>query len=113
VTARRLDGGAATDGMRVEWLRQLSSEAVRRWREPIDFLFIDGDHAYEAVRRDWEDWTPFVAPHGYVALHDAQPSEWTDHDSGPVRFVRELGDAPAGFRRVDGIDSTVIYQRAQ
>lgn len=36
----------------------------------IDFLFIDGDHTYAGVRRDFELYTPFVAPGGLVALHD-------------------------------------------
>jgi glycosyltransferase involved in cell wall biosynthesis/predicted O-methyltransferase YrrM len=115
VTARRLVAKAATNGLRVEWLRQFSSDAVRDWSKPIDFLFIDGDHAYEAVRGDWEQWTPHVAPNGFVALHDAQlmpGGGWTEPDSGPVRLVAELGDAPAGFKRVDAVDSTVIYQRS-
>ena len=36
----------------------------------IDFLFIDGDHTYEGVRRDYELYSPFVARGGLVALHD-------------------------------------------
>ncbi|MDA0163864.1 glycosyltransferase [Solirubrobacter ginsenosidimutans] len=113
VTARRLVGKASRKGVTVHWLRQLSTEAVRGWRAPIDFLFIDGDHAYDAVKRDWEEWTPFVAPDGHVVLHDALFMEhgWTDEDSGPVRLVRELGDTPPGFTRVNGADSTVVYRR--
>jgi predicted O-methyltransferase YrrM len=38
--------------------------------EPADFLYIDGDHSYEGVRRDFEDYAPFVRPGGLVALHD-------------------------------------------
>ena len=113
MTAHRLLDKATADGKTVKWLRQLSSDAVRGWHEPIDFLFIDGDHAYDTVKRDWEEWTPFVRSNGYVALHDAlvKPNGWTDDDSGPVRFVRELGDAPPGFRLVDSADSTVVYQK--
>jgi len=39
---------------------------------PIDFLFIDGDHRYEGVKRDWESWEPLVRPGGLVAFHDIQ-----------------------------------------
>jgi len=97
----------------VEWLREPSSDARRNWRRPIDFLFIDGDHRYEAVKRDWEEWTPFLRPAGFVVLHDAlvMANGWTDEQSGPLRLVRELGDSPPGYERVDSADSTVVYHR--
>jgi predicted O-methyltransferase YrrM len=37
---------------------------------PIDFLFIDGDHSYEGVKRDFELYHPLVSPSGLIALHD-------------------------------------------
>ncbi len=36
----------------------------------IDFLFIDGDHSFLGVAEDYWTYTPLVAPHGLVALHD-------------------------------------------
>ena len=36
----------------------------------IDFLFIDGAHTYEGVKRDWEMYSPLVRPGGLVAFHD-------------------------------------------
>ncbi|MBI4601304.1 MAG: class I SAM-dependent methyltransferase [Planctomycetes bacterium] len=36
----------------------------------LDFLFVDGDHHYEAVRRDWEIYGPRVRPGGVVVFHD-------------------------------------------
>lgn len=38
--------------------------------EPLDFLFIDGDHTYEGVRQDWETYSPLVRPGGLIAFHD-------------------------------------------
>lgn len=37
---------------------------------PVDFLFIDGDHTYEGVRRDWEMYSQLVRPGGAIAFHD-------------------------------------------
>lgn len=37
---------------------------------PIDLLFIDADHTYEGVKRDWEMYSPLVRPGGIVAFHD-------------------------------------------
>jgi len=36
----------------------------------IDFLFIDGDHTYAGVRRDFEIWSELLTPGGHVAFHD-------------------------------------------
>lgn len=38
-----------------------------------DLLFIDGDHSYAGVRRDYELWRDLVRPGGYVVLHDIVP----------------------------------------
>jgi predicted O-methyltransferase YrrM len=37
---------------------------------PYDFLFIDGDHTYESVRSDWENYGHLA---GVVAFHDILP----------------------------------------
>jgi len=36
----------------------------------VDVLFIDGDHSYGGVRRDYELWSPLVRPGGIIAFHD-------------------------------------------
>lgn len=36
----------------------------------IDFLFIDGDHSYYGVKRDFEMYGPLVKKGGIVAFHD-------------------------------------------
>lgn len=38
--------------------------------EPVDMLFIDGDHSYEGVKADYELYSPLVRPGGIVAFHD-------------------------------------------
>jgi cephalosporin hydroxylase len=38
--------------------------------EKVDFLFIDGDHAYEGVKRDFEMYSPLVSKGGIIAFHD-------------------------------------------
>jgi predicted O-methyltransferase YrrM len=39
----------------------------------IDFLFIDGDHSYEGVRRDFDLYAPLVGRGGIIAFHDIAP----------------------------------------
>jgi len=56
---------------------------------PVDFLFLDGDHRYESVRRDFELYEPLVRPGGIIALHDI--SSKTTHDTeGTAAFWAEL-----------------------
>ena len=38
--------------------------------EPIDMLFIDGDHEYHPFMADLVRWAPKVARGGYMLLHD-------------------------------------------
>ena len=64
---------------------------------PLDVLLIDGDHAYESVKRDFELYAPLVRPGGLVILHDIVEDhgqrfgETTHADTGGVpRFWREV-----------------------
>ena len=110
VTARRLVESVPRG--RVVWLRQLSSEAVVGWRAPIDFLLIDGDHSYEATRRDFEDWSPHVTAEGAIAFHDAlTAAPWMDDSFGSARFVAELRAAQGPWRLVDSADSLAVFRR--
>ncbi len=43
------------------------------WTTPLAMLFIDGGHGSEPAHRDYEMWTPHVAPGGTLAIHDVFP----------------------------------------
>lgn len=45
----------------------------------IDFLFIDGDHTYNGVKRDFEMYSPLVKKGGIIGFHDIVPN-LTDHE---------------------------------
>ena len=51
---------------------RLCVERALRGR-PLDLLFIDGDHSYEGVRRDYLLYSPLVREGGLVAFHDITP----------------------------------------
>jgi hypothetical protein len=51
-----------------------------------DVLFIDGNHAYENARADYENLAPLVREGGIVGFHDTRCPEF-----GSAKFVRDLG----------------------
>ncbi len=82
----------------VEVLRDRSDVVAASWTRKIDILFIDGDHSYEGVKRDWELFVPFVKPYGLVIFHDTiwdlRPNETGDRpEIGVPRFVDDLRKA--------------------
>lgn len=58
-------------------------------RAPVDLLFVDGDHSYEGVRRDFELYAPLVRPGGLVVFHDVSQRP-TPATEGVARFWREF-----------------------
>lgn len=91
-------------------VRKSSRDAARGWQIPIDFLFIDADHTWDAINGDWRDWTPHVVPGGIVALHDSRSvAERPDLDS--VRFTTAVVLADRRFRVLDTIDSLTVLER--
>lgn len=41
----------------------------------IDFLFIDGDHTYEGVKKDYEMYSSLVSKNGYIGFHDINDTQ--------------------------------------
>ena len=52
--------------------------------ESVDFVYIDGEHSYEAVSKDIADWWPKISPGGILAGHD-----YNDNNPGSIRAVDE------------------------
>lgn len=91
--------GFASPGQRVRVVRGDSHSEATRERvkallggAPLDLLFIDGDHSYGGVKRDFELYAPLVRPGGIIGIHDIVRDEF--HRRG----VRTKGDAGEVFR---------------
>ena len=55
----------------VEYVQAFSWVAAESWDgPPVGLLFIDGDHAEDAIRRDLAAWERHLAPHAVVAFDD-------------------------------------------
>lgn len=61
--------------------------------EMIDLLFIDGDHSYEGVLRDWRLYSPLLGSRSFVVLHDVG---WAP---GVQRVIKEEVLSRVGWHR--------------
>ncbi|MBU0605093.1 MAG: class I SAM-dependent methyltransferase [Candidatus Omnitrophica bacterium] len=67
---------------------------------PVDFLFIDGDHTYKGVKKDFELYAALVPKGGIIALHDIVPhSPLSGCDV--IRFWKEI---KVNYRYIEIID---------
>ena len=55
----------------------------------IDFLFIDGDHSYQGVKRDFEMYNLLVKKEGIIAFHDIIPGP-IENVGGVPEFWKEI-----------------------
>ena len=65
-------------------LRMTSDEAVNHVPNNLDFVYIDGDHSYEQVLRDLENWVPKIRSGGIISGHD-----WCKFEIGVVEAGTE------------------------
>jgi len=70
-------------------IQMKSEEAVEMFRDKtLDFVFIDADHSYNAVRLDIDVWLPKVKVGGILAGHDYSLSaDWSR--KGVIKAVTE------------------------
>ena len=75
-----------------------SEVAVNNIPDHIGVLFIDGEHSYEAVKKDFELYKNKVVEGGYIVFHDAWGDEGQEGPPTPwpgvTQFVKELRDSP-------------------
>lgn len=84
----------------VTYIKGKSSEAIKEVRKAlnkrkVDFIFIDGDHSYEGVKKDFEYYKGLVRKGGFIALHDIVDSDSHRFQGCEVsKFWQELKDDP-------------------
>ena len=58
--------------------------------EPVCLLFIDGDHSYDGVKKDFALYSPLVKREGIIAFHDIAPSPNDSGKNGVPKFWVEI-----------------------
>lgn len=69
----------------IEWVKNKLGDTL------LDFLFIDADHSYEGVKKDYYNYLPFVRKGGIIALHDIKDSKkHSEYQCEVSSFWKEL-----------------------
>ncbi len=87
-------------------INKTSVEAAETFQEPIEFLFIDGDHNYEMVKLDFELWFPMVIEGGIIAFHDSGAH-------GPKRVINQNVYKSKNFKNIGIVDSILFAQKVK
>lgn len=109
VIARVAQRRAKADNL--QFLRGFSHDIAPHFDGPIDMLFIDANHSYDAVRRDWEDWTPKLRAGGVVAMHDVRLARNSPVRLGSMDFFEREVAVNADYEEVAAADALVVMRK--
>jgi predicted O-methyltransferase YrrM len=97
----------------VRFLEMLSFDASHVVPGDLDFVFIDGDHSFEGVKKDWEIFSSKLKKGGIIALHDTSipPHNPSVAALGSYRFFTTQIVHDPRFEIIKTVDSLNILQR--
>ena len=70
---------------KIVWLRMTSDKAISHINETLDYVYIDGDHSYEWVMKDINNFYNKMKPGSIMGGHD-----FDGESNGVERAVREF-----------------------
>lgn len=83
----------------------------------FDLVFVDGDHTYEAVKQDVNDWLPLLRVGGVLLLHDSRrlpdkpANEFHRGWPGPTQVADELR-SDARVELVEEVHSLTVWRKS-
>lgn len=96
----------ATGCSEIVSLINISSEMfASRWGKAVSLLWIDGDHSYEGVRRDFDCWLPHLSVDAIIAFDDV-----SNPNLGPRKLIDEL-TASGDFEVVTSVNKIAVIQK--
>lgn len=86
-----------------------SKQFANVWQGPLNLVFIDGGHSLDTALLDYRSWVGFIAPRGYLAIHDVYPGSEAGGQA-PITLYR-LALASGLFKETVSVDSLRILER--
>ncbi|MES2850694.1 MAG: class I SAM-dependent methyltransferase [Bacteroidota bacterium] len=98
---------------KIKFISSYSAEAAPQVPSAIDFIFIDGDHSVEGIKKDWALYADKIQSGGYMLLHDTMVPV---HDPsvaklGSHQYFESVIKHDSRFTVVDTVDSLSVLQR--
>jgi predicted O-methyltransferase YrrM len=86
-----------------------SDVVARSWATPLSLVFIDGGHAFETARTDFESWARHIVPGGYLLIHDI--FEKPEQGGQAPWEVYEIAVASGRFEELPRIETLGVLRR--
>lgn len=86
-----------------------STVAARQWHTPLDLVFIDGGHSFEAAHNDYRSWASHVRTGGILCIHDLFPNP-DEGGQAPITIYR-LALASGLFEEIEVVNTLGILRR--
>ena len=95
------------------FINNTSCHYIYRFKNKIDFIFIDGDHSYEGIQKDWELYSNKIILGGYIGLHDTTVPSFDESRAslGSIAFFKDVVLHDTRFNLVENVDSLNILER--
>jgi predicted O-methyltransferase YrrM len=98
---------------KLRFVRTFSTQVAAAVPLSVDYVFIDGDHALDAITTDWAFWSDRLQAGGIIALHDVllpagkpQTAEFGSH-----QYFRTHIRNDRRFEILDQRDSLVVLRK--
>ena len=88
-------------------IKEKSNDAGLNFKDDVEFIFLDGFHVYEYVKRDFELFSKKVILGGYILFHDI--SNW----HGPTQLIYELSENSDNIKFLDFGGRTLLTQKVE
>jgi len=72
---------------KIVWIDKKSEDAIDDIEDDLDFVYVDGDHRYQTVKKEIELYYPKIKDGGLMAFHDYDAP---DENNGVVQAVEEF-----------------------
>lgn len=85
----------------------VADSTTYKCKKKVDILFIDGDHTYEGVKKDYNNWISNVKSGGHILFHDAcYTRPGATRRKSVAKFVEEIK-----LKKICEIGSLVHFQK--
>jgi predicted O-methyltransferase YrrM len=98
---------------KIKFITAYSAEAAPQVPSTIDFIFIDGDHSIDGIKKDWALYADKVQSGGYMLLHDTRVPA---HDPsvamlGSYQYFESVIKHDNRFAIIEEVDSLSVLKR--